>query len=391
MSGGVESQADIQSHGAINPKRDTGILPTLRGNNVASVIKASRGSPASLEFLAAVNDSITATADPHPVQARNVGLVQAWQRWSALREGRNQSQSEADRIIAHLGQRFDENVALVEETMRNDPIWKMNVLAAPSALASFDNCAVFATAPLMFWRRPHVLIELTPALQQLLESSDLGSDIPINLLRPPAPACYIRFGEAMQRAIMPPQPKWLKSCHIEGVYVFESVRREQRAIAMVAVYNLGEHPTLGITTIDIVVDDEQKPLVGVIQQICANKLDHEGQLHRQALAQVCTKIFLYWNVEQARRFSEAPYSDAIKQLARVGPKKTARLGRHAGKLYDRVLLGPSALPGHVHGMHGDVAPHWRRGHFRMQPHGPHQSLRKVIFIAPTLVRADRLD
>lgn len=194
----------------------------------------------------------------------------------------------------------------------------------------------------------------------------------------------------MQRAIRPPQPKLLKSCRVEGVYVFESVRQEQRAIAMVAVYDLGEHSTLGVTTIEILVDDEQKPLNEVIQQVCVSKLEQEGQLHRQALAQLCTKIFFYWNVEQARRVNEALYTEAVQQLERVGPKKKVRLSRHAGRLYDRVLLGPLTLPTQVRGVHGEVAPHWRRGHFRMQPHGPQQSLRKVIFIAPTLVRGDRL-
>ncbi|MGB7988144.1 MAG: hypothetical protein WCF44_02030 [Candidatus Methylophosphatis roskildensis] len=51
------------------------------------------------------------------------------------------------------------------------------------------------------------------------------------------------------------------------------------------------------------------------------------------------------------------------------------------------MLGPQQI--HLHG-HGEVSPHLRRGHFRMQPHGPQMSLRKVIFIAPTWVRADRL-
>lgn len=34
------------------------------------------------------------------------------------------------------------------------------------------------------------------------------------------------------------------------------------------------------------------------------------------------------------------------------------------------------------------ATHWRRGHWAMQPHGPQNSLRKLIFRAPVLVRAD---
>jgi hypothetical protein len=32
--------------------------------------------------------------------------------------------------------------------------------------------------------------------------------------------------------------------------------------------------------------------------------------------------------------------------------------------------------------------HWRRGHWRQQPHGPNLAMRKVIWIKPTIVRAD---
>lgn len=31
------------------------------------------------------------------------------------------------------------------------------------------------------------------------------------------------------------------------------------------------------------------------------------------------------------------------------------------------------------------AAHWRRGHWRRQPHGPHNSLRKLVWLMPTLV------
>lgn len=35
--------------------------------------------------------------------------------------------------------------------------------------------------------------------------------------------------------------------------------------------------------------------------------------------------------------------------------------------------------------------HWVRGHWKMQPHGPQHSLRKRLFVAPHMVRADLLD
>jgi hypothetical protein len=43
---------------------------------------------------------------------------------------------------------------------------------------------------------------------------------------------------------------------------------------------------------------------------------------------------------------------------------------------------------HVRPEGGSVAAHWRRGHWRNQPHGPQLSLRKLLWIRPTLVNAE---
>lgn len=42
----------------------------------------------------------------------------------------------------------------------------------------------------------------------------------------------------------------------------------------------------------------------------------------------------------------------------------------------------------AHG-HGDIATHWRRGHWRNQPWGQEMKERKLIWIQPTIVRADK--
>jgi hypothetical protein len=65
-------------------------------------------------------------------------------------------------------------------------------------------------------------------------------------------------------------------------------------------------------------------------------------------------------------------------------------------LYDRYIVGPAVLDAEAarstqaDGENGEVRGHWRRAHFRMQPHGPNSSLRKLAFIGPTIVRPDRL-
>jgi hypothetical protein len=62
--------------------------------------------------------------------------------------------------------------------------------------------------------------------------------------------------------------------------------------------------------------------------------------------------------------------------------------------YDGIVVGPAALTSPAGsgtpGTHA-VAPHWRRGHFRMQPHGQGNQLRKLIFVSPVLVHVARMN
>jgi hypothetical protein len=69
------------------------------------------------------------------------------------------------------------------------------------------------------------------------------------------------------------------------------------------------------------------------------------------------------------------------------------------RLYDRYVLGPdvmapelqSACSADSRGHTGrTVVTHWRRGHFRSQTHGPQGSLRKIIFVLPTIIHPERL-
>ncbi|MHB0927277.1 MAG: hypothetical protein ACYC1F_12335 [Gallionellaceae bacterium] len=42
----------------------------------------------------------------------------------------------------------------------------------------------------------------------------------------------------------------------------------------------------------------------------------------------------------------------------------------------------------AHGVGSEMSAHWRRGHWRIQPHGPGRTLRKRVWIMPVLVRSD---
>jgi len=329
------------------------------------------------------------SADLHPVHVRNIGLLQAWEQWAQQRISES-GQTDAANFLTRLRLRFSENDNLMKHILLRATSQNGNMFQK-SRQDAVEGDAMFATAALMYSHRPNVLLELTPALEQLMTGSDLGDDIPAAQLRPPAPACYIRFGTMMQQAVALPVDDGIPANHIEGAYVFETVDNGNRAISVVAIYAVDAHAPMGISSLDFVIKDEQEALLEVIHRQCSASAPSPPLLAQQtALAQLCTKVFLYWSLEQASRVTRTPYSEAMRQLHGKGARKAGKLRRQMEHLYDSVVLGPPALPDHLRKVVGEMSPHWRRGHFRMQSCGPQMSQRKIIFIAPTVVRADRL-
>jgi len=340
-------------------------------------------SPSARAFFTAVHAFRQHSAQPHPVFIRNIGLVPAWQQWDT------QKALQLDDLLASPELRFSQGRDMVTKALRADPAYQNGQVVLP--LNRLDQCAAMAriAAPLMFWRRQHTLFELTAALEHLLARSDLGDDIPVDLFRSPVPACFIRFGAELQRVIVPLETDQGIFKLVEGAYVFESVYAHKRVISMVPVYASTDHTGVGVGMVEMILDDERVPLVDAIRRIETAE-SAESWRHNQSVAQLCVKVFLYLRAAQAQQEDDLSYTEAQVQLRRVGPKKAARLQRQIDRLYDRVVLGPQTLPVHPHGAHGEMSPHWRRGHFRMQPYGPQSGLRKVLFIAPMLIRPDLL-
>lgn len=97
-------------------------------------------------------------------------------------------------------------------------------------------------------------------------------------------------------------------------------------------------------------------------------------------------------LRQARGIESRAYNDAAKRMLGLGTKKRAKLLQRMVALHNGILIGPPALPmdAVTNGSGYAVAPHWRRGHFRMQPYGPGRTERKLLFLAPVLIHADQL-
>ena len=260
----------------------------------------------------------------------------------------------------------------------------------------------FSAHMLCFWLRRGALYEPTLALGALLGGSDIGQDLPVRYLAPPVPAL----------CVLPPAQQHEHCGDSAAIMVFEQDAEKNQTppgrTLMLISYK---------QSIDMQVDELTLPLDGGSDSLC--------QLVRYAIAEsgpnysargfpssdsvgtsqatwekaldYLAKILLYLQLDQHAVRHDQPHSAAPKVFPGLGRRKREAKLTELEQLYDRYIVGPDALCDAAGTTAGaglsaghELPAHWRRGHFRLQAHGPQSSLRKLMFIPPTVVRADRL-
>lgn len=134
-------------------------------------------------------------------------------------------------------------------------------------------------------------------------------------------------------------------------------------------------------------------------QTAAKGVDHEFLEDwlrvARPLIQLTLNCLFYLSYE--KREVECRYSsDAPEKLVQMASNATLSKERQRSesKLYSLGFrkvhfCGGMASHNSPDGHGGDVIPHWRRGHWRNQPYGSSNSLRKLLWIQPTIVRPDK--
>lgn len=329
---------------------------------------------------------------PVPVRSRAAGAVQAW--------------SEAFRLAGSDGAAISARIA--------DPNHAPMSLANEFRMFVQRHCTLdfyshdtgsflLGTAYISvmcqaFWAREGTLYEPTAALHRLLEASDVAGDIPLGQLRIPAPAF----------CIVPEAAARMEQGALAAAMVFEhgsapKTPDAQRWLTFVIWRHESNETGCegGYDTLRIRIDKERsnktldEALANISQstRVPGNVID-EGL--RKALSYV-VKVLLYLSLENTPVMHERPYSTAPRTFPGLGQRKRSERLQAVEKLYDRYLVGPDVWAeapkagqrtGSTH--EHSVRTHWRRGHFRMQPYGPSAAQRRLIFVMPTVVRADRL-
>lgn len=250
----------------------------------------------------------------------------------------------------------------------------------------FATAALYSAVWMAFELRGGAFYEPTPPLHRLLDAAYIADDVQIGMLALPVDTL----------CIIPEPCRWAQHDEVEAIAIF----RNARSIGFVIwTQSVDGHEGLYIDALELSVDDPEKTIRELIDDEFRdpNPEDQDArQLWRNAL-DYAIKMLLYLKARDAQVTHDRAYSNAPRDFSGLGKRRRAERVAEIETLYDRHIVGPAILDAElVASLPGDgssqreVRGHWRRPHFKMQPHGPNSSLRKLVFIGPTIVRPDRL-
>lgn len=271
-----------------------------------------------------------------------------------------------------------------------------------------------------------VIFQTRDSLDEALCHTDIGADAPCSFFRLPYPSVYVELGDTRSSPYRIHNA--VSGSHVlEGAYLTETRLvpsignncsahsgkigiRDGEEIRVIDVVLIGSPVGKSdgflddaFRTISVPIADENAPLSSWIERLLEHDdrfidrslltpLDANGREEFMQCIPHLAKVLLYLNSADAKKEVSAEFSDLRARLERTGQAKRGKIERRMDRVYDRIVVGPSGAAAlKAPEDEGDgVATHWRRGHFRMQAHGPAMSLRKVLWIEPVLVAAARL-
>ena len=325
---------------------------------------------------------------PYPVEWRRQGAEEAWSR--ALGE-------------THLWRRWSApgtSCAAIRDEMlwqldRNFPVAEHD---NPESLRnSQTHIANQISVNLLYCLHKGTVIEATPALEPLLANSDVDLSLPMSMVAPPYAAQYLHFFELAMRHLTPPASS-MPGHVFDGAFCFFGPCADAPGrwrLELILISKRGDRYSGQVTLAGETDrgDTSLGPWMEWVLGAADGRLDDDCREAMHAVVSYVVKLFLYMGLKNARRVERNDRDDALKRAKGLGERKRDRLLKRTASLYNAILVGPETLPAQATSCGGGsaVAPHWRRGHFRMRPCGPGWQERKLIFVAPVLIHAGRLE
>jgi hypothetical protein len=243
----------------------------------------------------------------------------------------------------------------------------------------------------------------------LLKRTDISDDVPVSMLQLPFDRIYLELGTDRSRIdVVIPNIK-TGNHPLEGAYL-ELGETEMLGKCLYITLTgspVGREDPLDDCTYGIALrmGDPDLSLKDAIPEAFERQLAHAAShgltvasmADLEPLKDCCrliAKAVLYLGLPEARRTLHPERTEWNRSHSGLKSRaKVAKAQRRGALLVDHVLVSAPPLPdrdesGHCEPSGRTVRAHWRRGHYRMQAHGPHHSLRKLILLRPMLVNAE---
>lgn len=247
-------------------------------------------------------------------------------------------------------------------------------------------------------------LDLFAQLVEMLEHTEMSDDIPASLLQLPFPRTYIEIGPARKIS-----QRMLDAS--SGEHIFEGAFCEQGdhypygpgLMLMLTGSPLGKDSAANDTYFTVFLPQSvaDRSLNDALTWALSNSPERPHFSAQSPAIKAIRECLLLWaksvlyiGLPEARKISQPEYSTLLKEISgKKSGAKRAKLKRKLLAARDFIVISapPSSLSGDSNGRPDgsrSVRSHWRRGHYRMQAHGPKFSLRGLIFLKPTLVHGD---
>lgn len=298
------------------------------------------------------------------------------------------------------------------------------------------NTAIF---PHRYFARGEKYFEITPALIDMLEMTDLGDKTPSGFLRAPYEMQYIHCPASFQ--IHNPVSGWHD---LEGFYINqyhikqEDIEEEYKRLKQLKRTNLltsfVEDGSLNFDSGDlrlleimaygkpkasnmddasynftILIHDEMQSVGDLIEshkKYFMGKPKEDSPLFEfkvmddrnygqfKNVMEMVTKLLLYINSDKAERREMKGASELQEKIDNTPNKvKKRKLTKQKSKLVDKIIIGSDSYD---FGQHSGTSTgrsmktHWRRGHFAKRRHGAGRKEIKVVWLQPSLIGAGQL-
>ena len=266
------------------------------------------------------------------------------------------------------------------------------------------------SAMLLYLRQalhPQPYFVIADELVAMMENTDIADDVPSSMVNVPYSRFYVEFGKSRTCGLR--LPNIVTGQHIlEGAYVERGVHSSlgEGIYVLLTGSPLGKASNMDDATHSLFV-----PL-GDPNRSVRDSLALTFQLGKKVARQYgynvtpdafldqafedflfLLKVLLYINLPEARKELRKEKTQHEKTSSSLqSTAKKAKALKRGRALVDHILISAPATSAPTSGKGASelrsMKQHWRRGHYRMQVHGPQSSLRKVIFIQPVLVHGD---